>query len=114
MLGGDPILKAEANFKDSHIQKLITENGWSLNALVPFRWNTISFDEEELPSPPNGTHLLGTDSRGRDVLALLFYGSRTSLLMGLALTVCSSIIGILVGALQGFLGGLRRLLDGSS
>lgn len=48
---------------------------------------------------------LGTDDQGRDVLARLIYGFRVSVLFGLLLTICSSIIGITAGAVQGYFGG---------
>ncbi|MEF3192666.1 MAG: ABC transporter permease subunit, partial [Halothiobacillaceae bacterium] len=48
---------------------------------------------------------LGTDDRGRDVLARLIYGFRLSVLFGLALTAVGLVLGLLTGALQGYLGG---------
>ena len=48
---------------------------------------------------------LGTDDQGRDVLARLIYGFRISVLFGLLLTICSSLIGITAGAVQGYFGG---------
>ena len=48
---------------------------------------------------------LGTDDQGRDVLARLIYGFRTSVLFGLILTILSSVIGVTAGAVQGYFGG---------
>jgi microcin C transport system permease protein len=48
---------------------------------------------------------LGTDDRGRDVLARLIYGFRLSILFGLALTFVGVTVGIITGALMGFFGG---------
>jgi microcin C transport system permease protein len=48
---------------------------------------------------------LGTDDRGRDVLARLIYGFRLSILFGLALTIVGVTVGIITGALMGFFGG---------
>ncbi len=48
---------------------------------------------------------LGTDDQGRDVLARLIYGFRISVLFGILLTLCSSVIGITAGAVQGYFGG---------
>lgn len=48
---------------------------------------------------------LGTDDRGRDVVARLIYGFRISVLFGLILTVASSFIGVTAGAVQGYFGG---------
>ena len=53
---------------------------------------------------------MGTDSKGHDVGAQLIYGLRVSLFMGLSVTFFSMIISILVGALQGYLGGFTDLL----
>ena len=53
---------------------------------------------------------LGTDDQARDVLARLIYGFRISIIFGFILTIFSSIVGILVGALQGFFGGIIDLI----
>jgi microcin C transport system permease protein len=55
-------------------------------------------------------HWLGTDDQGRDVVARLLYGFRISVLFGLALTISSSIVGVLVGAVSGYFGGWTDLL----
>jgi microcin C transport system permease protein len=55
-------------------------------------------------------HWLGTDDQGRDVLARLLYGFRISVLFGLALTISSSVVGVLVGAVSGYFGGWTDLL----
>jgi microcin C transport system permease protein len=53
---------------------------------------------------------LGTDDQGRDVVARVIYGLRLSLLFGLLLTITSSVIGVIAGAVQGYFGGLTDLL----
>lgn len=53
---------------------------------------------------------LGTDDQGRDVVARIIYGFRISVLFGLILTVLASIIGIAVGAIQGYFGGMTDLV----
>ncbi|MEQ8765680.1 MAG: ABC transporter permease [Planctomycetota bacterium] len=50
-------------------------------------------------------HFLGTDGKGRDLLSRIIWGSRTSILVALAATLCSLIIGVTYGALAGLLGG---------
>jgi microcin C transport system permease protein len=57
------------------------------------------------PSPPSRDNWLGTDDRGRDVLARLLYGFRLSVLFGLALTLVGTLFGIFMGAIQGYFGG---------
>lgn len=54
---------------------------------------------------PTGTHLLGTDDRGRDVFARMVYGFRISMAFALIVTFFSYIIGISVGAILGYYGG---------
>lgn len=53
---------------------------------------------------------LGTDDQGRDVLARVLYGLRVSLLFGFILTFSSAVLGIVIGALQGYYGGWVDLI----
>jgi microcin C transport system permease protein len=62
------------------------------------------------PAPPSAENWLGTDDQGRDVLARMLYGLRISILFGLALTAVSSIIGVTVGGIQGYFGGMIDLI----
>ncbi|HWR40262.1 MAG TPA: ABC transporter permease [Patescibacteria group bacterium] len=55
---------------------------------------------------PSGTHLLGTDDVGRDVLSRLIYGSRVSLIVGVGSVLIYASIGIALGLLSGYFGGL--------
>ena len=50
-------------------------------------------------------HYLGTDDRGRDVLARLVYGFRISMVFGISLAITGTLIGCLIGGTQGFFGG---------
>ena len=64
-------------------------------------------------SPP---HLLGTDSLGRDVLSGVIYGSRVSLIVGLAAVAGAGLIGTMIGLVAGYFRGwvdeiLMRLVD---
>lgn len=54
--------------------------------------------------PPSAAHWLGTDQFGRDVLALLMYGSRISLLVGVVATIVTMLIGSFVGIAAGYYG----------
>ncbi len=56
------------------------------------------------------TNWLGTDDQGRDVVARLLYGLRISILFGLVLTAASAVIGVLLGAIQGYFGGRVDLI----
>ncbi|MCY4144708.1 MAG: ABC transporter permease [Gammaproteobacteria bacterium] len=107
-LGGD--LETEAWYIDPHVQNLINENGWAIWPPIRFSHDTIDWYMNEVPAGPNNRHILGTDGLGSDILAKLLYGFRLSVLFGLVLTALSSGIGILVGAIQGYFGGLVDLL----
>ena len=63
-----------------------------------------------------GAILLGTDDQGRDVLSAIMYGARVSLLVGVAAVVFSTLLGVAVGLLAGYVGGavdavLMRIAD---
>lgn len=65
---------------------------------------------------PSKTHLLGTDTLGRDTLSRMIFGARTSLLIGLSVVFISTIIGIILGTLAGYYGGwvytiIMRFID---
>lgn len=104
--GGE--FESPADYKDPYIQQLIIEegDGWILWPLIPFSYNTINYDlPVPAPSPPSSDNLLGTDDQGRDVLARVIYGFRISILFAVVLTLASSVIGVVAGAVQGFYGG---------
>jgi len=103
--GGD--FETEADYNDPYIHGLLTAgDNWVLYAPNRHSFNSINyFSDQPNPAAPSADNLLGTDDRGRDVLARLIYGFRISVLFGLALTIASSIIGVAVGALQGYYGG---------
>jgi len=110
--GGD--FATEAAYRDPYLQSLIRDpdkgDGWILWPLVPFSYDTINYNlPEPAPSAPTLTNWLGTDDQGRDVLARVIYGFRLSVLFGLLLTILSSTIGIIAGAMQGFYGGWTDL-----
>ncbi len=52
--------------------------------------------------PPSRTHLLGTDSLGRDTLSRLIYGSRTAILVGFVTTAVAASIGMMLGLIAGY------------
>lgn len=57
-------------------------------------------------APPGFPHLLGTDELGRDILARILVGTRVSLIVGLGAAAISTTLGIVIGGLAGFFGGL--------
>ncbi len=107
--GGD--FPTEANYREAGLQADIRARGWMIFPLIPFGYQTINYDlPVPAPAPPSAVNWLGTDDQGRDVLARLLYGFRVSVLFGLILTLLSSAIGIVAGAIQGYFGGLTDLL----
>jgi microcin C transport system permease protein len=100
----------EAVYRDPAVIELIREKGWLLWPPIPFRYDTINYDlPVPAPAPPSRVNWLGTDDQGRDLTARLIYGFRISVLFGLTLTVLSSAIGVVAGAVQGYFGGLTDL-----
>ncbi|HNZ82716.1 MAG TPA: ABC transporter permease, partial [Sedimentibacter sp.] len=55
---------------------------------------------------PNSKHLLGTDLIGRDLFTRLFYAGRISLGVALAVVAIECVIGVVLGSLSGFYGGI--------
>ena len=95
-----------ADYRDPYVTDLIKSNGWIVWTPIRFSYDTINYDlPSPAPSPLSKENWLGTDDKGRDVLARLIYGFRISILFGLTLTILSSIIGVTAGAIQGYYGG---------
>ncbi len=113
--GGDFL--TETDYRDHYVQELINEKGWMLWPPIRFSYDTINYDlPTPAPSAPTAENILGTDDQGRDVAARIIYGFRLSVLFGLALTIVSSIIGVFMGAIQGYYGGkldltLQRVIE---
>ncbi|MFA0281029.1 MULTISPECIES: ABC transporter permease [unclassified Vibrio] len=102
--GGE--FETEADYKDPYVIELIEDNGYIVWPIIPFSYDTINFDiSGAVPSEPDSVNWLGTDDKGRDVLARIIYGFRISVLFGFVLTIVSSVIGVVVGATQGYYGG---------
>ncbi|URQ59705.1 microcin C ABC transporter permease [Pantoea alhagi] len=102
---GGPFATA-ADYQDPWLKQRLMQDGWALWAPIRFDDDTINFATKvPFPSPPSTQNWLGTDANGGDVLARILYGTRISLLFGLMLTLISSVIGITVGAMQGYFGG---------
>ncbi len=78
----------------------------------------VSFNKTDVrwPFQPTGQHPFGVDEAGRDVLSRILYGLRISMSFGLLLVVSTMIIGIIIGAVQGYFGGFvdistQRLIE---
>ncbi|WP_337270588.1 ABC transporter permease [Oryzifoliimicrobium ureilyticus] len=126
---------AETDYRSDVISEEINAHGWmiwppihysyrSANSNIPHSAPTAPFwmmsPDERCAGYPQGAkdpnctlgnmNWLGTDDQARDVLARVLYGFRISVLFGLTLTVCSAIVGVLAGAVQGYFGGWTDLL----
>ena len=105
VFGGD--FETEAEYREPDVQDLIRgKDGWMVWPLIPYGYRTVNYDLAlPAPSPPSADNWLGTDDQARDVLARTIYGFRISVLFGITLTFFGSLIGIAVGAVQGYFGG---------
>jgi peptide/nickel transport system permease protein len=68
-------------------------------------YNIETGDFTTITIPPDRQHPLGTDSKGRDMLAMIVSGARVSLLVGLIATGIAIILGTIIGVLSAYLGG---------
>jgi microcin C transport system permease protein len=131
--GGE--FETAADYRDPYLQKLIAEKGGTIWwPPIRFSYHTHNLDLPT-PAPSKPTWMLteeqcrpvaekkgvkgcagleqnwlGTDDQGRDVVARLIYGFRISILFGMTLTLISSVIGVMAGAVQGYFGGWTDLL----
>ncbi|MFW5781971.1 MAG: ABC transporter permease subunit [Candidatus Muiribacteriaceae bacterium] len=82
-------------------------DNWAIMAPYSYGPNESLLDELDTnpPTPPDSKHWVGTDDRGRDVLARLVYGFRISMSFALLVVVAGYTLGVIVGALVGFFGG---------
>jgi microcin C transport system permease protein len=126
---------ATTNFRDPFIQEEINANGWMIWPPIRYSFDTVNNDmATPAPAPPwwmiakedrcrayplgdadpnctiGNFNWMGTDDQGRDVVSRLLYGVRLSVLFGLVLTIVSSAVGILAGAVQGYFGGWLDLI----
>jgi len=126
---------AQTDYRSQFITDEIEANGWmvwppvrysyqTVNSNIPHSAPTAPFwlmDKDErcsaypLKAEDPGCTLgnlnwLGTDDQARDVTARMIYGFRISVLFGLVLTICSALVGVTAGAVQGYFGGWTDLL----
>ncbi len=72
--------------------------------IAPYDYMTINMEETYLR--PSLEHLFGTDQYGRDIFSRVLYGARWSLLLGFGSTIFSAVLGIIVGSIAGYFGGI--------
>ncbi len=107
--GGD--FETPTDYLDPLIQqKLSADGNWVLFPINHYGAQTLNyFSSTPNPSAPSGENWLGTDDKGRDLLAQLLYGFRVSVLFALTLTFVGTVLGVITGAIQGFYGGKTDL-----
>ncbi len=110
--------RSPARYHDPLIRAHLDAPGnFAVFAPVPWSYATINYwATQPNPAPPSAQNWLGTDAQGRDVLARLVYGFRDSVLFALALTAVGTVLGLMLGALQGYFAGrvdltLQRLIE---
>lgn len=102
--GGD--FPTAADYADKLTVRNIQKDGWMIKPLIPYSYNTVDYYlNRATPSAPDSRHWLGTDEEGRDIVARILYGIRLSIVFAFLLTVISSVVGIFIGAVQGYFGG---------
>ena len=126
---------AETDYRSSFIQDEINANGWMIWPPIRYSYQTVNSNiPHSAPTAPfwlmtraercagyplkeadpdcrlGNLNWLGTDDQARDVMARMIYGFRISVLFGLILTVCSAVVGVTAGAVQGYFGGWTDLL----
>tara|TARA_B110000483_G_scaffold242126_1_gene326957 strand:+ start:1924 stop:2973 length:1050 start_codon:yes stop_codon:yes gene_type:complete len=110
--------KTEANYLD--LKKRITtspilgeipdNSNWMILPIIPHDPLTSYLDlEENPPHAPSFVHYLGTDSAARDVLSRLIHGFRICMLFSLVITTLGVLLGIVIGGIQGYIGGKTDL-----
>jgi microcin C transport system permease protein len=107
--GGD--FPTPADYLDPYIRDRITRSpNWAIYPPNTYGADTLNyFAKSPSPAAPTRENWLGTDDRGRDLLAQLIYGFRVSVLFGLALTAVGTALGIAAGAVQGYFAGKTDL-----
>jgi microcin C transport system permease protein len=115
-LGGD--FATETDWKDPFTTELLAKSeNTALFTVNPHSADSLDyFDPTMPPAPPSARNWLGTDPKGRDMLARLIYGFRVSVWFALALTIVGTAVGVAMGALMGYFGGkvdlvLQRMIE---
>ncbi len=78
------------------------------NVLTPY--NPYIGNMNESLQQPSRQHLLGTDLQGRDTLARLIFGTRTAILVGFVTVGSAAILGVVLGTLAGYMGGIVNIV----
>lgn len=84
------------------------------NYIAPYDY--LALDPTNQYGPCTAEHILGTDQYGRDIFSRIIYGGRWSLTLGLASTLMATVLGIMIGSIAGYFGGIvdniiMRMID---
>jgi microcin C transport system permease protein len=103
--GGD--FPTPTDFLDPFIRDHLAQPGnFAVFPPNPYHHGTINyFAKAPNPAAPGAQNLLGTDDRGRDLLARLLYGFRVSVVFALLVAAMCTVVGVLLGAIQGYFAG---------
>ncbi|GAA5110368.1 microcin C ABC transporter permease [Orbus sasakiae] len=95
-----------ANYLDPTISRKIKQDGFIIWPPFRYSYNTLVYNTKTtFPTAPSSQNWLGTTDAGFDVLANIVYGFRISIFFAILLTLITSVIGIFIGAIQGYYGG---------
>jgi microcin C transport system permease protein len=108
--GGD--FQTNTDYLDPFIREQFGKPGnFAFFPINNYHHSTLNyFATQPNPAPPSFQNWLGTDDRGRDVLARLLYGFRVSMLFALILTLIGTVVGVVTGAIQGYFAGKTDLI----
>jgi microcin C transport system permease protein len=103
--GGD--FPTPADYLDPFIREnLARGDNFAVFPPNPYHHSTINyFAKQPNPAAPSGENVLGTDDRGRDILARLLYGFRVSVIFALLVAGICTLFGLIYGAIQGYFAG---------
>ncbi|MGV7928351.1 MAG: ABC transporter permease [Spirochaetota bacterium] len=89
---------AGKNFRD--------EAGGAFVLMPPVPYTSSEYDLDAIVTPPSARHVLGTDEQGRDLAARMIHGTRVSILVGFIAVFIYVAMGVIIGALAGYYGGV--------
>ena len=103
--GGD--FPTPTDFLDPFIRDNLAKPGnFAVFPPNPYHHTTINyFSKEPNPAAPGAQNFLGTDDRGRDLIARLLYGFRVSVVFALLVAAACTIVGVVYGGIQGYFAG---------
>lgn len=106
-------LPIKTDYHDPFIKEQLSKgSNFAIYPLNPYYYDTLAYFSrtEHFPGPPSRENLLGTDIAGYDIAARLLYGFRVSVSFALALTAAGIVLGVVIGALQGYFAGRVDLI----